>query len=85
MIHREPFPLKKLGLWFLFISCGLIAGYMVFVAITSIWVGLDHSQKHGFWMPIIVGTLALTVIFWLFLRLSKFILHRMKEKDTLHI
>ncbi|MEE9612332.1 MAG: hypothetical protein V3W19_13845 [Desulfatiglandales bacterium] len=85
MIYREPFPLKKSGLWSLLIFCGLFTGYIVFVAMISIWVGFNHLQKDGFWMPVLAGTIVTVIILWLFLRLSKFILNQLKGKNTFNI
>jgi uncharacterized membrane protein HdeD (DUF308 family) len=85
MISHEPFPLKTLGLWSVLVLCGLFTTYIIVIAIVSIWVGLKHLQQDGFWMPVLAGTLSITVVLWLFLRFSRFILNRMKEKDTINL
>ena len=82
MIDYKPVPLKKVGLWLLLVLCGLSTGYIVLIGMISIWMGLNHSEEQGFWMPILTGSLAIMIILWLFLRLVKFSLDRMKEKDT---
>lgn len=83
MTYQEPFPLKNLGLWSLLVFSALLTAYIVFVAIVSIWIGLDHSQQDGFWVPILAGTISMMLISWVFLRFSRFILNRMREKDTI--
>ena len=85
MISHEPLPLKNLGLWSLFLLSALLAAYIVFAAIVSIWVGLSHVQQDGFWMPVLAGILAMILVLWPFLRLSRLILNSMKEKDTINI
>ena len=85
MIGNDPFPLKHVSLWFLLIFCGLITTYIIFIALISVWIGLRHIHMDGFWMPILAGTFSLIAIFWLFLRFSRFILTRMKEKDLINI
>ncbi|NNG07235.1 MAG: hypothetical protein HKM90_05825 [Desulfobacteraceae bacterium] len=85
MISHEPLPLKNLGLWSLFLLSALLAAYIVFAAIVSIWVGLSHVQQDGFWMPVLVGILAMILVLWPFLRFSRLILNSMKEKDTINI
>jgi uncharacterized membrane protein HdeD (DUF308 family) len=85
MISYEPLPLKNLGLWSLFLLFALLTAYIIFAASISIWVGLSHVQKDGFWMPIVAGILSMILVLWPFLRLSRLILHSMKEKDTINI
>ncbi|UCB50855.1 MAG: hypothetical protein JSW56_08375 [Deltaproteobacteria bacterium] len=78
-------PLKTLGLWSLFLLFALLAAYIIFAAIVSIWVGLSHVQQDGFWMPIVAGILSMILVLWPFFRLSRLILNSMKEKDTINI
>lgn len=85
MISHEPLPLKNLGLWSLFLLSALLTAYILFAAIVSIWVGLSHVEQDGFWMPILAGFLLMILVLWPFLRLSRFILDSMKEKDTINI
>ena len=85
MISHEPLPLKNLGLWSLFLLSALLAAYIVFAAVVSIWVGLSHVQQDGFWMPVLAGILAMILVLWPFLRFSRLILNSMKEKDTINI
>ncbi len=85
MISHEPLPLKTLGLWSLFLLFALLAAYIIFAAIVSIWVGLSHVQQDGFWMPIVAGILSMILVLWPFFRLSRLILNSMKEKDTINI
>ena len=85
MISREPLPLKNISLWFVLICGGLIAAYIVFVAIISIYVGVNHMQQDGFWMPILAGMISIIVILWIFLGFSKSIINRMKEEDIINI
>lgn len=85
MIHHQPFPFKNLGLWSLLILCGLLSAYLLFIAIVCIWVGFHHLLQNGFWMPILAGCLIMIGILWLFLRLSRFILNGMKEKEIINL
>jgi|ETNmetMinimDraft_35_1059890.scaffolds.fasta_scaffold509766_2 uncharacterized membrane protein HdeD (DUF308 family) len=85
MIDHGPFPLKPLSLRFLLIFCGLITAYIIFMGATSVWVGLNHLEKDGFWMPILIGIIFPMAILWSFLRFTKFVLYRSKEKDIIYI
>ena len=85
MTYREPLHFKSLSLWFLLICYGLISAYIAFIGMISIWVGLNHFQQDGFWMPIFIGSIFIITILLLFLRFLTFILNRMKEKEVLNI
>lgn len=83
MIYHQPFPLKNLALGSVLAICALLSVYIIAVAIVSIWVGLKHLPQDGFWVPILVGAVSLWLVLRLFLRVSRSILNRMKEKDTI--
>ena len=84
MIHDEPFPYKQVSLWFLLIFCGVLAAFILFITIISIWVSLTHLHQDGFWMPLLVGVVGMGVTLWLFFVLARFILGKMKEKDVIN-
>ncbi len=83
MIHQEPFPAKKISLFLLIIVMGLIIAYIVFIALISINVGLNHLQQDGFWVPITAGLLSIAGSLWLFFGFSRFIIYQMKEKNNI--
>lgn len=83
MIYKELFPAKKISLFLLIIVMGLIIAYIVFIALISINVGLNHLQQDGFWVPITAGLLSIAASLWLFLRFSRFIISQMKEKNSI--
>jgi uncharacterized membrane protein HdeD (DUF308 family) len=84
MIHDEPFPFKQVSLWFLLLFCGLIAAFLLFIALISVWVSLTHLHQDGFWMPLLVGIIGIGATFWLFIIFARFILGKMKEKDIIN-
>lgn len=85
MISGEPLSFKKIWLWSLIIALGLIAAYIGFLSLVSIWIGLDHAHQAGFWVPVLVGTSFLMTIFYFFLRITRNILRYMKEEDVVNI
>ena len=85
MIRHEPLPVKHISLMILFVCSSLITAYVLFVALVSVWVGVQHLHQVGFWMPILAGILTIIVILGLFLRLFRFILDQSKEKDAFHV
>jgi hypothetical protein len=85
MISGEPLSFKKIWLWSLIIALGLIAAYIGFLSLVSIWIGLDHAHQAGFWVPVLVGTSFLMTIFYFFLRITRNILRHMKEEDVVNI
>ena len=85
MIHREPFPLKTVVLWALLVLCGLSTAYVVLIAIVCISAGLTRFPQDGFWVPILTGAITAVLILWLFGRVSRGTLNKMKEKDSLDL
>ena len=83
MIQREPFPLKTIGLWSILVLCGLAVAYFIVIAMVCIWVGLNHFPQDGFWVPVLAGTVSTFFILWLFVRVFRGTLNKMKEKDDL--
>jgi hypothetical protein len=59
--------------------------YIIFIALISIKVGINHLHQDGFWMPILAGTISIIAILWLFLFLIRHIINHMKDKDIINI
>lgn len=83
MIRRKSFPFRQLTIWLGLVASGLTTIYVLFVGILSIWVGLNHLERNGSWVPILAGTLGIALILWLFACLSRILYARMKQTDTL--
>jgi membrane protein implicated in regulation of membrane protease activity len=83
MIQRDPFPFKMIGLWSILILCSLATVYLILIALVCVWVGLNHFPQDGFWVPILAGTIPTFFILWLFVRISRVMLNKIKEKDDL--
>ena len=84
MMSNEPMPLKNLLLWLLFCCCSIVVAYIFFVAFISIWIGFNHFEKDGFWVPVVAGIFSIVLVLLGFLRLSKSIHYQMKEKEILN-
>ena len=85
MIQREPFPFKTIALWSILVLFGLGTAYLIVIAVVCVWVGLNHFPQDGFWVPILTGTIPTFFILWLFVRVSRGILNKTKEKDELDL
>lgn len=85
MIQKEPLPLKSIICKILLFCCGLIAAYVFFISIVSVWVGLNHPQQDGFWIPVAAGAFFMIATLCLFLRFLKFVLNHMKEKEYMEL
>ena len=85
MIHREPFPVKTVGLWALLVLCGLATAYVILIAVVFISAGLNRFPEDGFWVPVLTGVITTVLVLWLFRRVSRGTLNKMKEKDSLDL
>jgi hypothetical protein len=77
--------LKNAILWSLLLCSGLVAGYLAFVGLISIWVGVRQVSQDGFWLPIGAGTLLILTVSWLFHTLGRFLYGRIKQTDRLRV
>jgi uncharacterized membrane protein HdeD (DUF308 family) len=82
---RDPqgLSLKDWGIRVVLILCGLAAGAVVFLGAVSLWVGLTHLARDGFWVPVTAGLLAIILVTALYVRLSRCLLGRLKDDDIL--
>jgi uncharacterized membrane protein HdeD (DUF308 family) len=85
MITQRSFPLKNLSLWCLLISFGLIAAYVIFVALVSVWFGLRHVNQDGFWVPVLAGAVSIIVVAWVSMSILRYLLGRLREKERIRL
>ena len=83
MTEMRPVSLKDWTLRALLIFCGLLTCSVLFLGVVSLWVGLTHQSRDGFWMPVLTGLLAIALASGLYYRLSRFVLGRIREEDIL--
>ena len=57
------------------------SAYLIFLAITSSYIGLAHAERPGFWMPIFFGLLVLCLAV-LLIRLIVHIGRKAKNRDN---
>ena len=82
MIEEDRLQFKTVFAWCFVILSGLIAAYIAFLSLISVWVGFTHLYRAGSWVPILVGIVLLSLVLWLYVRLSRTILslsHRKEE------
>ena len=81
MIQEDPLPFKTVFAWCFVILSGVIAAYLAFLSLISVWVGVTHIYRAGSWVPILVGIILLCVVLWLYLWLSRTILSLSSRKE----
>ena len=85
MTLKEGWTPKKMGLWALIALCGLVAVYLGFISLISVWVGLAHTHQACFWVPVLSGFLLLVFSFWAFFRLTRRIMTHMREETSVNV
>ena len=83
MFRREPFPVKKIFLWFTVFLLGLVMSFIVFISVISIRFGLSHRSQEGFFIPILAGILFIVLVIFLFVCYLRFIINMAREKDLI--
>jgi len=85
LIHQQISSIKKYWLWVSLVVFALVASFLSFIALISLWVGLKHIYQPGSWLPILAGAMALPLILGLFFIVSRRLLGYMKEKDLINL
>jgi hypothetical protein len=83
MFHRDPFPVKKVFLWFTVFLLGLIVVVIIFASIVSIKIGLSHTDQEGFFVPILAGAICIALSLFLLIYYIKLIVKVVREKDII--
>lgn len=81
MIAHKPKHLKKLLRWLLLILYTMVASYLGFIFLVSVWTGFKHIRQYGFWVPVLAGMISFIFVLFLFIRITKPLLGQLKQKD----
>ena len=84
MIQEDRLQFKTVFAWGFVIISGLIAAYIAFLSLISVWVGFTHLYRAGSWVPILAGMVLLTLVSWLYFRLARTILTNRKEEGVIN-
>ena len=84
MIQEDRLQFKTVFAWGFVILSGLIAAYIAFLSLISVWVGFTHLYRTGSWVPILAGMVLLTLVSWLYFRLARTILSHRKEEGIIN-
>jgi hypothetical protein len=81
MKTHEEASFRQKCLWLVIGACFLLAGYLSFVSVLSIVVGVKSAPQPGFWMPILAGLACVFPVLWALVRVTKLLLSQMVEED----
>jgi len=68
MIISPYLQFKKTLLWCLVMLLSLLATYLAFISLFSVWIGIDRLHQPGFWVPITAGIVLFIAVSTIFLR-----------------
>jgi len=83
MFRKDPFPVKKIFLWFTVFLLGMFVSFVIFVSVASIKFGLSHPTQEGFFIPVLAGILSIVLCISLFIGYLRFIINMVREKDII--
>jgi hypothetical protein len=83
MIHGEPFPVKKICLWFIAVLFGIILSLIIFIGFVSIQVGFKNMNQDGFFIPILCGSFIIAACLIIFIFVIKYVIRLNREKDII--
>ncbi len=84
MIDREPSAPKRAARVVAILTALLLAAYAVFVGVLSMGVGIRSRDSDGYWMPILVGGLIITLVLSVFVAAVMRAGRRAKERAGHH-
>jgi len=67
------------------VPCLSVALYVAFLSVLSIWIGLHHIHRTGFWVPVLAGFFMLPASLWLGLTLTGRLLRKDKGDGCVYI
>ena len=85
MTSLQSITSKKNWLWLIIAICSLIACYLGFICLVSIWIGFKYMSEHGFWVPVVCGIVTLTMLLWVFSSAVRLLLNIMKDEDEINV
>lgn len=85
MFRREPFPVKKIFLWFMVFLLGLAVSFLILISVVSIRFGLSHTDQEGFFIPILAGGFSIVLCLFLYICFIRFIINQVREKDIIRL
>ncbi len=77
--------MKRFGYCFVVIAGALVAGAVLFLGIFSIWIGISHQERDGFWIPVIGGSFGSALALYLFFRFYRWLFRHMRRTDAIDI
>jgi hypothetical protein len=85
MSTREEASFRQTCLWLAIGACFLLAGYLSFVSVLSILVGVKSAPQPGFWVPILAGLACVFPVLWALIRGTRLLHSQMVEEDIVRI
>ena len=79
MTPRQLVPLRKLGFWCLGAVYCFLTVYLGLISLVSIWIGLEHMDQAGYWVPILAGGALLMVLCVVSYRMIRHMMSQVKE------
>ncbi len=77
--------MKNPFLWVLLVFSALVSGYLVFLGVISISVGLQHTDEEGSWMPVLAGSLGILAVLWILFRVTRSLVQALRKTDSLNV
>jgi uncharacterized membrane protein HdeD (DUF308 family) len=77
--------MKRFSCYFLIFTGALVAGAVLFLGILSIWTGISHQEREGFWTPVITGSVGSALILYLFFLFARRLFRQVRRTDALDL
>ena len=74
---------RNMGYKILLFLISLIFAFITFISAVSIYTGITNADRAGFWVPLVLGIIAILFSIRVCILLFKITLNKMREKDII--
>lgn len=77
--------MKRIVCYLTILFGGLLCCAVLFLSSLSVWVGVSHQDRDGYWTPVLFGTVLGILVLYSFFRLTRSLLRQTRHTDSIDV